>query len=266
MPISRPVSRDTRDFDTTQLHEAGHGRSLHRDYSSHFFRWSFARRHIRPEHNVLDVGCGQDQPLLKILTGGAARSCGNYVGVDLNPLRKPRATSYTLRGNFNIIEQWRELFQYEHAGYDRIVCFEVIEHMKREYGQQLLEVLRALLAHRGQVFLSTPCYDGVRHAANHIHEYTVQELHDAIVDAGFRIIKRFGTFMDIKHIGTRTEQVDSRAIMQVRQALSEYYDNDAISCFFAPLYPDLSRNNLWILEDAGGPTPSREESQPSFEF
>jgi len=39
----KEAQRDMRDFDTTQLHENGHGRTLHRDYSSHFFRWSFAR-------------------------------------------------------------------------------------------------------------------------------------------------------------------------------------------------------------------------------
>jgi hypothetical protein len=25
------------------------------------------------------------------------------------------------------------------------------------------------------------------------------------------------------------------------------YNDDALSCFFAPLYPDLARNNLWVV-------------------
>ena len=72
MAKSKEVNRDSRDYDTTQLHEAGHGRTLHRDYSAHFFRWSFARRFVSVKDNVLEVGCGEDKPLSKILTGGAA--------------------------------------------------------------------------------------------------------------------------------------------------------------------------------------------------
>jgi hypothetical protein len=56
-------TRDDREFDTTQLHMAGHGKTLHRDYSAHFWRWSFARRFITAKHNVLEVGCGEDKPL-----------------------------------------------------------------------------------------------------------------------------------------------------------------------------------------------------------
>jgi len=28
--------------------------------------------------------------------------------------------------------------------------------------------------------------------------------------------------------------------------LSDYFDNDAISNIFGPLYPDHARNNLWV--------------------
>jgi hypothetical protein len=28
--------------------------------------------------------------------------------------------------------------------------------------------------------------------------------------------------------------------------LKDYYDNDALACFIAPLYPDMARNNLWV--------------------
>jgi len=77
---TKESSRDARDYDTTQLHEAGHGRTLHRDYSAHFWRWSFARRFITAKHNVLEVGCGEDKPLSKILTGRAAAHVNHYTG------------------------------------------------------------------------------------------------------------------------------------------------------------------------------------------
>ena len=99
----------------------------------------------------------------------------------------------------------------------------------------------------GIMLMSTPCYDGKRHAANHIHEYTVDELHKATTKAGFTVESRFGTFMDIKHIGKLKDDPQFEAsILAVQKRLAKYYDNDAISCIFAPLYPDHARNNLWV--------------------
>ena len=108
---SREVSRDERDYDTTQLHMAGHGRTLHRDYSAHFFRWSFARRFITREDDVLEVGCGEEKPLSKILTGGTAPCVKNYVGVDLNKLKPSNAKRLTFHGEFNFVERYKELLK-----------------------------------------------------------------------------------------------------------------------------------------------------------
>jgi hypothetical protein len=43
--FGEPGSQD-RQFDLTSLGTHHHGRLLHRDYSAHFLRWTFARRHI----------------------------------------------------------------------------------------------------------------------------------------------------------------------------------------------------------------------------
>lgn len=241
-------SRDDRDYDTTQLHEAGHGRTLHRDYSAHFWRWSFARRFISTKHNVLEVGCGEDKPLSKILVGGAAPHVNKYVGVDLNKLKTSNSQRLTFHGEFNFVERWKELVKGEFAsGFDIVVNYEVIEHMKVEHGAKLLKAMLACLKPGGVLLLSTPVYDGVRHAANHIHEYTVPELQKAIEKAGFTVERRFGTFMDIKHIGKADPNGVSReAVALVRKALEQYFDNDAISNIFGPLHPDHARNNLWV--------------------
>lgn len=241
-------NRDDRDYDTTQLHANGHGKTLGRDYSAHFWRWSFARRFITVKDRVLEIGCGEDKPLSKILTGGAAPHVLHYTGVDLNKLKPSNAGRLNFIGEFNFVERYKELLKGENAGgFDVIVHFEVIEHMKVEHGAKMLKACFSALKSGGIMLMSTPCYDGVRHAANHIHEYTVPELQKATEKAGFKIEKRYGTFMDIKHIGkTETDRASKASIAEVRKALSEYYDNDAISCLFAPLYPDDSRNNLWI--------------------
>src|SRR5882724_7890924 len=83
----RAVRRDERDFDQTSLREGGGQASvLHRDYSAHFFRWSFARRFIQKTDRVLEVGCGVDRPLWKLLFTTFAPHAATYVGIDLNPL------------------------------------------------------------------------------------------------------------------------------------------------------------------------------------
>jgi len=249
MPKStKEITRDDRDYDTTQLHEAGHGRTLHRDYSAHFWRWSFARRFINAKHNVLEVGCGEDKPLCKILTGGAAAHVNHYTGVDLNKLKPSNSQRLTFHGEFNFVERYKELLKVRPEGFDVVVNYEVIEHMKVEHGVTLLKAMFACLKPGGVLLLSTPVYDGVRHAANHIHEYTVPELAKYIEKTGFMVEQRFGTFMDIKHIGkvASNPPILEDAIKAVKILLAKYFDNDAISNIFGPLYPDHSRNNLWV--------------------
>jgi 2-polyprenyl-3-methyl-5-hydroxy-6-metoxy-1,4-benzoquinol methylase len=249
MPKTREISRDQRDYDTTQLHEAGHGKTLHRDYSAHFWRWSFARRFIKTTDHVLEIGCGEDRPLSKILTGGAAAHVDTYVGVDLNKLKPSGSQRLTFLGEFNFVERYKELLKQRPGGFDVVVHLEVIEHMKVENGTKLLKACFASLKSGGVMLMSTPCYDGKRHAANHIHEYTVPELQKATEKSGFKVERRFGTFMDIKHIGKpgkSTGSVSDGAIAEVADGLKEYFDSDAISNIFGCLYPDHARNNLWV--------------------
>lgn len=255
--MKREKVRDAREFDQTQLHQTQHGRSLHRDYSAHFWRWSFARRHITAKDNVLEIGCGQDRPLSKILTGGASPHVNHYVGVDLNKLKPSDSQRLTFMSEFNFVNHWKQLKALPEAqpnGFDVIVHLEVIEHMHLKYGLPFLKACHALLKPGGVMLMSTPCYDGKRHAANHIHEYTVDELRGITHRAGFLVERRFGTFMDIKHVGKPCEHslAIQQSIAQVADQLSQYYDNDAISCIFAPLYPDHSRNNLWVCRKTKG--------------
>lgn len=244
----REKNRDDREYDTTQLREGSHGRTLHRDYSAHFFRWSFARRFIGNKDNVLEVGCGEDKPLSKILTGGAAAHVNTYVGVDINKLKPSNSQRLEFIGEFNFVDRYKELLKKQPKGFDVVVHLEVIEHMNVKNGTKFLKACYDVLKPGGVMLMSTPCYDGKRHAANHIHEYTVPELQKAVEKAGFKVDNRYGTFMDIKHIGKAPtdDKAFNATVTGVRNALAAYYDNDAISCIFAPLYPDHARNNLWI--------------------
>lgn len=225
---------------------------MHRDYSAHFFRWSFARRYITAKDSVLEVGCGEEKPLYRILTGGAAAHVKNYVGVDLNKLKPSNSKKITFYGEFDFTARHGELIE-EFGEFDVCVNYEVIEHMPVEDGKKLLRGMFNCLRQGGTLLLSTPCYDGVRHAANHIHEYFVDELQNYIEGAGFEVIERFGTFMDIKHIGkAESSRASKEAIKEVSEALKVYFDNDAISNIFGPLYEDSARNNLWVCRKPEG--------------
>lgn len=249
MARSRTPVRDAREFDTTSLHEGHHGASLHRDYTAHWHRWSFARRMIKVTDHVLEVGCGPEMPLQRMLFRGSFPLAESYVGVDLNKLKPSKHQRSTLYGEFNFCKDYKKIARPAgSAGFDVAVHMEVIEHMKVEHGRALLKGCFELLRPGGLMLMSTPCYDGRRHAANHIHEYTVPELEAATRKAGFVVERRFGTFMDIKNIKKLGEPKsdDQRAIQRVAAMLEDYYDNDALSCIFAPLGPDLARNNLWV--------------------
>lgn len=246
--MRREKKRDDREFDTTQLHEAGHGRTLHRDYSAHFFRWSFARRYITAKDHVLEIGCGEDKPLSKILTGGAAAHVASYVGVDLNKLKPSNSQKLTFLGEFNFVDRYKELQKLRHGGYDVLVCMEVVEHFHSRFMPKFMRNCLECLKPGGTLLLSTPVWDHVRMAANHINEMDVPTLQKYVEKAGLKVERRYGTFMDIKHIGkAETDRCDKSAILKVRQALGEYFDNDAISNIFGPLYPDHARNNLWVI-------------------
>ena len=257
---TRPVERDVRDFDTTSLSAGMEGAKLHRDYTAHWHRWSFARRFIKKTDHVLEIGCGVERPLWRMLFHGTMPLAAGYVGVDLNPLPKGVGAKHKLSeivGGFNFVQSWRDLKRpvgaSGKAGFDVIVHLEVIEHMKVEHGRKLLKGAFELLRPGGVMLMSTPVYDGKRHAANHIHEYTVPELQRIVEQAGFAVEQRFGTFMDVRELRNaikakpefmNPDLVDE--VGRVSKALSAYYDNDAISCIFAPLFPDYARNNLWV--------------------
>jgi SAM-dependent methyltransferase len=181
--------------------------------------------------------------------------------VDLNKLKPSGSQRLQFLGEFNFVERYKELldkkWDKDHVthpgGFDVVVHLEVIEHMKAVHGTNFLKACFACLKPGGVMLMSTPVYDGVRHAANHIHEYTVPELQKATEKAGFIVEQRFGTFMDIKHIKhikkSKPEKYTDEFVKSIRSVaveLAEYFDNDAISNIFGPLYPDHARNNLWI--------------------
>lgn len=241
--IKKKPGEDPREFDQSSCTQSTHGYKVHRDYAAHFFRWGFCHRFVKAGMKVLDVGCGKDQPLPRVLTDRLANVPKLYVGVDFDDIEARWHFSWLkIIGSFDFTRRWKELLK-AHGRFDLIVNFEVIEHMHKDAGQRLLRGARELLTPRGTFMLSTPCYDGRRMALHHIHEYWRHELVKEIERAGLTVIHVFGTFMDIKELKKiRPEH------QVVARALRCYYSDEVLSCFLAPLYPELARNNIWILK------------------
>lgn len=233
---------DQRDFDTTSLRQNHHGGFIHRDYGAHFFRWGFASKMIKGGDRVLDLGCGADQPLARILCYKPSGLPSELVGVDYGNV-KPKFNPkwFTLYPNFDFTKRWPEL-----DTFDVICCFEVIEHMQKSHGRKLLKGIKSCLRPDGKVLLSTPVFDAkTGMAQNHIHEYGIEELQKEIEKAGLKVEHRYGTFMTVlqmKHTAPEHQAT--------WKALREYYSDDVLACFLAPLYPDRARNNFWVLRHA----------------
>lgn len=253
---SKRLVTDDRLYDGTQLRAEHHGYFVHRDYGAHFFRWGFVTKLVAPGMRILDVGCGQDLAFERVLSApNVFMNCKpekvvavdwNTINTGFNPawLQKHEEYDFCTRwpeliGSFSPVNgQWREI---QGNRFDIIICLEVIEHMNEESGDKLLEGIWRCMKDNGVAVISTPVFNGYA-AANHIREYTIPEMAEKLERAGFTIEKRYGTFAsmpDLKKAWSAEEQA-------ICQRLSEYYGNDVISCFLAPLYPDQARNNVWI--------------------
>lgn len=256
-PKEHPYTkRGEREFDSSSLRESSHGRYVHRDYAAHWFRWQHALRFVKAGMRVLDVGCGPDQMMTKVLCASQSHVPDLWVGVDVQKLpRKSQIAWARVLDEFDVTRRWGELLR-DNCGvwacqahkapgpFDVITCFEVIEHMPVDRGRALLKALKALVKPDGVILLSTPVYNGNHMAANHIHEYGFDELAAEIKRAGLTIDRVVGTFMTsqaIKRVATPAQ----RALVEELHA--KWYAWDILANFLAPLYPEASSNCCWVL-------------------
>jgi len=237
-PTRTGRTRPARRFDKTQLKAAHYGYNVHRDYAAHFFRWGFINKNRAYGKRILDVGCGQDQPLLRVLMGNKSLIPIEYNGVDLN--KQPEDSICPAWGSiwweFDFTADFVEL----KGPYDTITCFEVIEHMEVEDGLTLLSNIKSLMNQYSTLYLSTPVFNGLA-AVNHVHEYEIEELQNVIEECGLTVKKRWGTFASKPEIIKEMDLME----LSIFERLSQYYGGEVMSIIFAPLYPEASRNILW---------------------
>lgn len=260
------TDRPARRFDTTSLHFDVHGGIVsHADYIAHSEKWDYVWRSIKMGDRLLDVGCGTDQMLIRAICGTQAQATkllhkngGCYVGVDLNKI-KPTGISWAeLIGELDVTSEvgyttalmaipGNEVGDGDLRGYTLIACLEVIEHMGVEDGARMLENLRDLLAPEGRIVLSTPVYDGRAMARNHVHEYYVTELAELIYSVGLAVERRMGTFTAEPQL-KRWLKANRPDWLALYMEAREFHSAGYMSGVLAPMLPDQSRNNVWVLK------------------
>jgi SAM-dependent methyltransferase len=225
---------------------------IHRDYIAHCMRWSHVIKILTKGKayegaTIVDVGCGRETPMGKTLYSSRLIPA-RYIGIDYGPI--PQETRDVFHsGKFPVefyertdFVKWVDNQPMEFA--DFVTSFEVLEHVEPKHMLEMLDGIRTILKPNGMAFISTPCWDVVSCAANHVNEMRYEALGAVIEESGFEIVDVFGTFASIREY----EPYLAPGHREAFEDLRAYYDVNFLSCVFAPFYPQYSRNCLWQLK------------------
>lgn len=225
---------------------------IHRDYIAHALRWSHVTKYLtlgdkHLEADVLDIGCGVELPLARMMySSRMSHDTGSYTGIDINKLRRPESIPPLGRFNLNLLGETNFVeAKLPFATFDCIVCFEMLEHVEPEMSFATLARIHSVLKDGGVAFISTPCYDPKMGAAvNHINEMSYAAMKALILAIGFEIEAVYGTFASQRDY----IKLLTKAQREIWDKLIAYYDANLVSCIFAPLFPEQSRNCIWRLK------------------
>jgi len=225
---------------------------IHRDYIAHCLRWTYVVKYLQAKQRyktarVLDIGCGREVPLAKTLYSSRL-IVDKYVGIDVNVLSVPD-TFHTGRFPIKLFSGDFVELDLDAIGFRPTLatCFEVLEHVEPSHAIAICDHTHDLLADDGRFIMSTPNWDPrVGAAANHVNEMKHTALGSMLEFHGWYVEDVFGTFASIR---------DYKDILfsqypgseKIFRHLRDYYDVNFLAVIFAPLFPDLARNCLWVL-------------------
>jgi hypothetical protein len=252
---------------------------IHRDYMAHCMRWSHVAKSLYKSGfyqgaRLLDIGCGVDIPLAKMLYSNRLL-IPEYIGIDYNAHHKFDVEFFAngrwKPNTFGSVDFASSQVWFDKAadgqnllnikGDNRedyfmmpniVTCFEVVEHIEPSHVRALLDKVHKMLSlchAQGlptRFYLSTPNWDVVHCADNHVNEMKHEALGWAIENAGFNILERYGTFASQTDYKQKLFS-DYASGRELYEKLSKYYDSNYVSTLFAPLYPAEARNCLWVL-------------------
>lgn len=237
---------------------------IHRDYIAHCLRWTHVIKRLYERKNylsarILDIGCGRELPFAKTLYSSKLAPA-MYYGVDAGPIldeevakiAKTQKFAHKLWENTNFLELGQsdisEVTDDHVCGPlpNLVTCFEVLEHVEPKMMFDMLEHMKRLTSDDARFFISTPCWNRVDCAANHVNEMLYESLGAGFERHGFIVENVYGTFASIRDYESTLMGV-SISWHDMFNQLREYYDTNFLSCIFAPLFPAQSRNCLWEL-------------------
>lgn len=231
---------------------------FHRDQFAHYLRWSFVLRRIGRHERLVDFGCGKGHLLETLYRNQHTPEA--YFGFDVRTqtIQKtaekfpvPWAKFYAI----DLVKAEPQTFADMNMQADHVCSFEVAEHIGKQNIHRYLANFRACGKISATFYLSTPNFDPqVGAAGNHTYdsldgrgvqpqEFDHNELGEILVESGFKIIEKFGTFASVK---------DYKHLMNEHQKyvfdqLYRYYDSNVIAVIMAPMFPEQSRNTLWVM-------------------
>lgn len=255
-----------RRFDQTCLDiENNQGFLIHRDYGAHFFKYGFARRLVStapraagsyPIINFADIGCGPKFPIAWTFIQPRPpfdTEHSRIVGLDLSRVKHaPGARWVRVHDEIDVTtDETRDFLLAEYGGFDFLSCLEVIEHMPPADGDNMLRAMRAIMKPEAVAMISTPVFNGSQ-AANHIYEYEIDELKEKFPANGFKIVDRYGTFMSVHDVKKALDTIGDDAVaaklLDIYTRIRSYYSDEVVAMWFAPMFPDFSRNNVWVIK------------------
>lgn len=116
-------------------------------------RYAFARQGATGKR-VLDLACGNGFGTVRL-----AEVAASVVGADVSDAAIRTARASFSRPNIEYIHVARPPFPFADGEFDRIVCLETLEHMRREDQPAFIADLLRMLAPDGTLVLSTPDRD-----------------------------------------------------------------------------------------------------------
>jgi SAM-dependent methyltransferase len=234
---------------------------FHRDQFAHYLRWSFILRRIGRLERIVDFGCGKGHLLETLYRNQHTPEA--YFGFDIRTqtISKTAAKFPVPWAKFyavDLVKAEPKTFADMQMNADHVCSFEVAEHIGKQNIHRYLQNFRACGKISATYYLSTPNFDSqVGAAGNHTYdsldgngvqpqEFAHEELQDILQSNGFRIVEKYGTFASIK---------DYKYLMNEHQKwvfdqLYKYYDSNLISVIMAPMFPEQSRNTMWVMVKA----------------